>query len=116
MKRASSDLLVAPFGNVPEDVSAGAYINKRTYPTRQLTNGDYVFFIVALQKIESQSRPNWIDPEWSYNIIGYFNLESPVPIEKNLLYPLSRVIIQRFPNNAHILRDYQALKDHYDEN
>lgn len=79
-----------------------------------MTNGDYVFFIATLQ-IDSQSRPNWIDPEWSYNIIGYFNLESSVPIEKNLIYPLSREIIQRFPNNAHILRDYQALKDHYGE-
>lgn len=99
-----------------ETFTWGDYINKRTYPTRQLTSGDYVFFIATLQRAWSQSKPNWVDPEWGYSIVSYFALESPVPIARDLVYPLPKQIIERFPNNAHILRDYEKLKEHYGKN
>lgn len=92
----------------PEFISFtwGDFINRRTYVVRKLGGNDFVFFISTLQyKGVEAPLLSWIDPNWAYYIIGYFELQSPVPFLKNETYPVRNEIRANFENNAHVRRD-----------
>jgi len=80
----------------------GDYKNKRTFCTRQLSQGDFVFFIASLAYNSSRTivRKAWV-ADYGMYVIGYFELEE-IPQENNISYPIPSAIKEKYANNAHI--------------
>jgi len=73
----------------------------RTRQIAKLNDGDYLLFLASLRFIKDEKeRLHWVNPKWSYYVIGYFELDKKVPnVEK-----ITPEIIKEFGNNAHVIR------------
>jgi len=88
----------------------GDYKNKRTFCTRQLLKGDFVFFIssLAYKSPKAIVRKPWV-LDYGMYLIGYFELEE-IPQEENISYPVPSAIKEKYANNAHVRRDFTKEK------
>jgi len=88
----------------------GDHKNKRTFCTRQLSKGDFVFFIASLAYNQSKrvAREPWVSDYGMY-VIGYFELKE-IPQEENISYPIPLELKRKYVNNAHVKRDYTKYR------
>lgn len=83
----------------------GSFKNDRSLYTRQLSKGDFVFFIASLTYDRSRkvTREPWVS-DYGLYVVGFFELEE-IPQEADILYPIRPEIKRRYSNNAHVRRD-----------
>jgi len=86
-----------------ESFTYGDYSNIRTHAVRQLSKGDFLFFITSLQyhRTSDRERKPWIHPEWAFYIISYFEIEE-IYRDFELKDPKKLFRVQ---NNAHLRRE-----------
>ena len=77
--------------------------SKRLQIARQLKKGEFLFFISSLEyKLTEVERQPDINSEWSYYVVGFFELaENPVIVPN----PIPTHIRDQFSSNAHVLRN-----------